>query len=180
MRPRVTLFGSSRAQPGSAAYEEALNAGRVLGQAGYDLVNGGLSGVMEASARGAREAGARVTGVTLSLFGKQGNAYLDEERRAADFWERTRLMLELGDAALVLPGGTGTLAEAAVAWELLHKRQGDRKPVALVGEFWRPLVAMMCPGPEAGAWCGGAFRLTADADAAVRFFDEFFARSALA
>lgn len=180
MRPKMTLFGASQARPGSAAYEEAREAGRLAGRAGYDLVNGGLGGAMEASARGAREAGARVTGVTLALFGKQGNAFLDEERRAADFWERTRLMLDLGAAVLVLPGGTGTLAEAAVAWEMLHKRQCEMKPLAFVGEFWRPLVTMMCPAPAAAAWCGGAVRLAADAGEAIRFFDEFFARPALA
>ncbi|HRU04512.1 MAG TPA: LOG family protein [Candidatus Brocadiia bacterium] len=180
MRPKVTLFGSSQARPGSAAYEAALEAGRLVGRAGFDLVNGGLGGVMEASARGAREAGARVIGVTLGSFGKRANAFVDEERRAGDFWERTRVMLDLGDAVLVLPGGTGTLAEAAVAWEMLHKRQCEIKPLALVGEFWRPLVTMMCPGPQAPAWCGGALRLAADAAEAVRFFDEFFARPALA
>ena len=72
------------------------------------------------------------------------------------------------------------LAEAAVAWEMLHKRQCEMKPLAFVGEFWRPLVTMMCPAPAAAAWCGGAVRLAADAGEAIRFFDEFFARPALA
>jgi len=54
----VAVFGSSEPQPGEVAYEAARGLGRALAGRGLIVVNGGYGGVMEASSRGAREAGA--------------------------------------------------------------------------------------------------------------------------
>ncbi|MBZ5546303.1 MAG: hypothetical protein LAO07_22005, partial [Acidobacteriia bacterium] len=52
----VTVFGSSHPAEGSAAYEDARRLGRLLVEGGLAVCSGGYGGLMEASARGAREA----------------------------------------------------------------------------------------------------------------------------
>ena len=46
------------------------------------------------------------------------------------------------DATQVGTGG-GTLVELAVAWEMIHKRQLDPRPLVVLGEFWRPIIAQI-------------------------------------
>ena len=180
MRPPITIFGGSQMRPGSPSYEEAVELGRLLGEAGYDVVNGGFGGAMEATARGAKETGATVVGVTLGRYGKAGNRFLDKECPKQTFWERTQVMIERGMGFIVLAGSTGTLAELAVTWEIIHKEIGDRKPLILLGAYWRPLVDILCPSPDASAWCDGALRVGASPAEVVGFLDEFFGRTAMA
>ena len=41
----------------------------------------------------------------------------------------------------MLPGGTGTLLELALVWELINKRLIDpRIPLVLLGDHWTPLL----------------------------------------
>ena len=66
----VSVFGSGAENcgEGDQGYQDALDVGRVLGEAGYAVVNGGYGGTMEASARGASEGGGAVIGVTCSVW----------------------------------------------------------------------------------------------------------------
>ena len=49
--------------------------------------------------------------------------------------------MRLGRAYVVLPGGTGTLLELALVWELLGKRMLRRRaPIILLGDHWTPVV----------------------------------------
>ena len=43
-------------------------------------------------------------------------------------------------AAQTTKGGTGTLVELAVVWEMLNKSVIAPKPVAIVGNFWQPIL----------------------------------------
>ena len=110
----VTVFGSSLPGEGSTAYVEAQRLGRLLAEAGYAVCNGGYGGLMEASARGAREAGGHTIGITCVIWPRPANPYIVEEVRTQNFPERLMTLIERGDAYLVLPGGTGTLAELAL------------------------------------------------------------------
>src|SRR4029434_7634332 len=50
---KVTVFGSARTQPDEPAYIQAVNLGRVMAEAGWLVVTGAASGIMEAGHRGA-------------------------------------------------------------------------------------------------------------------------------
>src|SRR3990172_4717359 len=65
--PSVTLFGSSRALPGSEAYEKAEAIASLLGRNGYSVITGGGPGAMEAANKGAAEAGATSIGLNIEL-----------------------------------------------------------------------------------------------------------------
>jgi uncharacterized protein (TIGR00730 family) len=142
----VTVFGSSFPQPLSPAYQLAYDLGRAIAQAGWTLCNGGYGGTMEAAARGACEAGGHTIGVTCAAFGRRGgaNAYIRQEIPTFDLLARLNTLVRLGNAYVVLPGGTGTLLELALVWELLNKRILRRAaPLVLLGEHWQPVVELV-------------------------------------
>ena len=141
-RSPIAVFGSSEPLPGSAAYAEACEIGRLLGAAGYSVINGGYGGVMEASARGARQAGARTIGVTVASFTHRdgANQFIDKELRENDLHDRTRRLIEEAAAFVVLPGRAGTLAEVTFLWALCRAGLLGTKPVVLVGPLWGELL----------------------------------------
>ena len=136
----ITVFGSSRPAAGSEPYETARRLGATLAGAGFTVASGGYGGVMEGVSRGAREASGKVIGVTAAVFRSQANAWVEEEIRVATWQERLLKLVELGAGYVVLPGGTGTLVELAVAWEWINKGFLEPRPVVVLGDFWRPVV----------------------------------------
>jgi hypothetical protein len=160
----VTVFGSALPAEGSVAYAEAERLGRLLAEAGYAVCNGGYAGLMEASARGAREAGGHTVGVTCVIWPRPANAFIAEEVRTQSFAERLMTLIERGDAYVVLPGGTGTLAELALAWEMMNKASlsktvGGRKPLLAVEPYWQPVID--CLRQESQLSAGGNGRIAA-------------------
>lgn len=117
-RPQVCVLGS--AEPGSAAYELAGEAGALLARLGITVVSGCGSPATRVAAERAVAAG----GLVLSIIPPG-------EMPAAD-WPatvvvpcgmgdaRNLLMALAGDACLVIGGRAGTISEVSLAW--LHHR----------------------------------------------------------
>jgi uncharacterized protein (TIGR00730 family) len=146
MRKKViSIFGTSKASPESAAYKTAYELGERLAQAGFAIANGGYGGTMFASAEAASKAGGEVIGVTCTAFKRgRANQYVTSELSTTSLNERLNKLIELGDGYVVLPGSTGTLLELAAVWELKNKGFLDGgKPIILLDDFWRPLVKLM-------------------------------------
>lgn len=136
----VAVFGSSRIGPDDAAYRVAERLGHLLGEAGWTVATGGHDGAMAAVSRGAREAGAHVVGVTMpGPQGRSPNAWVLEERPADDLFARLRMLLD-ADAWIAVAGGVGTLAEIAVAWNLMQNAHVAPRPLIVVGEGWRTVL----------------------------------------
>ncbi len=141
----ISVFGTGRAQEGDGVFEIAYEIGRQLGEAGFTIANGGYGGTMLAAAKGAAEVGGRVIGVTCASFkSSAANKYVTKDIVAGTLDERLGKLIELGEGYVVLPGGTGTLLELAMVWELKNKGflKGD-KPIILVGDYWEPLVELI-------------------------------------
>lgn len=141
----ITIFGTGRARPGNSTYQLAYEVGKLLAQAGFTIANGGYGGTMLAAAKGAVEAGGEVIGVTCSAFkNSTANKYVRREIVTGSLDERLDTLITLGQAYVVLPGGTGTLLELAKVWELKNKGfLKTDKPIILVGGFWKPLVELV-------------------------------------
>jgi uncharacterized protein (TIGR00725 family) len=120
----VTVFGSSHPEEGHADYVEALELGRALAAAGFAVCTGGYGGVMEAVSRGANESGGPVLAVTSSFSRSSANRWVHQETRMATWQERLFELVRVGDAYVACKGGTGTLVELAVVWEMLKARDG--------------------------------------------------------
>lgn len=137
---RVTVFGSSRPREGDAEYEEARLLGRVLAESGYSVCSGGYGGVMEGVSRGAKEAGGKTYGVTAEFFKARVNRWIDEEVPVETWQARLFELIRIADGFVACKGGTGTLVELAVVWEMLNKSVLAGKPFAVLGDFWQPIL----------------------------------------
>jgi len=136
----ITVFGSSRPREGDAEYEEARELGKRLARRGLAVCTGGYGGVMEGVSRGAKDEGGTTYGVTAEFFERAANEWVDSEVRVKTWEERLFELIRLADGYAVCKGGTGTLVELAVVWEMLNKSVISGKPIAVVGDFWQPIL----------------------------------------
>ena len=136
----ATVFGSSRPSDGDADYAEARELGWALAAKGFTVCSGGYGGVMEAVSRGAKDAGGRTMAITAEFFGREPNRWVDDVIQVHSWQERLFALIERGDCFVICKGGTGTLVELSVVWEMLNKGVMKRKPCVAIGEFWRPIV----------------------------------------
>jgi len=95
---------------------------------------------MEAASRGAKEAGGKTYGVTAEFFKPKANAWIDVEVRMQTWQERLFELVKMADGFVACKGGTGTLVELAVVWEMLNKSVMGAKPFAVLGDFWTPVL----------------------------------------
>ncbi len=148
----ISIFGTGRASSGEPAFELAFETGKALARGGFVIANGGYGGTMLACAKGARDAGGEVIGVTCSAFGKaKANEYISREIVTNSLDERLQALIDLGKSYVVLPGGTGTLLELAKIWELKNKGfLAEDKSIIIVGDFWRPLLDVVA-GDDPGS-----------------------------
>ena len=121
-KPVITVIGKSARNPGDPVPARALRAGeevgKLLAERGAVVVTGGLSGVMEAVSRGAKNAGGLVIGILPGLDKRDANAYVDVAITTGMGWMRNTLTVRAADAVIMISGGIGTLNELTVAYEL--------------------------------------------------------------
>jgi cytokinin riboside 5'-monophosphate phosphoribohydrolase len=136
----ICVFSSSSNAIPDIYFEEGLNLGRLIGQQGHLLINGGANvGLMETLTVAASNAGARTIGIIPERFISRSLASdkLDELIITHDMQERKAKMREMADAFIALPGGFGTLEEIM---EVLTLRQLNyhSKPIVFIntGNFF--------------------------------------------
>ena len=129
----VTVFGSGQIKADTSDYQRAYQLGKLLGENGFAVCNGGYGGVMEASAKGAKEAGAHTIGITSLEAKGWANPWIQEERKAATWRDRLFGLIDAGSAYVLFDGATGTLTELFVIWEMTNKKL-IQKPVLIMGE----------------------------------------------
>ncbi|MBN2386143.1 MAG: LOG family protein [Anaerolineales bacterium] len=141
---KVSIFGGAGPAPGSPAYQEAFELGRLLANAGHTVLTGGYIGTMEAASRGAAESGGHVIGVTCDEIeqwrGVRANAWVREEWHKQTLIERLTALVQECDAAIALSGGPGTLVEVALTWNLMIIESLPAKPLILVGDRWKQVL----------------------------------------
>lgn len=137
----------------------AVEVGRLLGRLGATLVYGGARfGLMEATARGAKETGAYVVGVVPDILVERGrvSSLLDEQVGCRNLSERKDIMLERSDILVALPGGVGTLDEIfhvmASATIGYHTK---RVVLYNVNGFWNGLNSLLAEMSQSGFVRGG-------------------------
>lgn len=144
-RYSVTVFGSSRIQPGEALYEEVKRLTTVLSEMRCDIVTGGGPGLMQAANEGAQngdpEDVARSIGIRVALpFEKEANAFVEQVYTHQTFFTRLHHFIRLSDAFVIVGGGIGTTLELFLVWQLLQVKHLEDVPMILVGDMWRDLI----------------------------------------
>jgi len=141
-QPCVTVFGSARFDESNRYYQLAREIGTALAHAGFAVMTGGGSGIMEAANRGASEAGGLSIGCNIILPREQKlNSYVNKFIQLEHFFVRKVMLVKYSCAFVVMPGGFGTLDEAFEIATLIQTQKVERFPVIAVGsEFWEELV----------------------------------------
>ena len=102
--------------------------GKWIGESGNSLVYGGSkSGLMGMLAESVLDAGGKATGVEPQFFVEKELQHdgLTQLIVTKDMSERKNKMIELGDAFIAFPGGTGTLEEITEVMSKVSLKQLD-------------------------------------------------------
>lgn len=140
--PSVTFYGSTRLNEGNEYYEKTRNlAYRISKELNYAVFSGGGPGIMEASNRGANEAGGKSVGLTIKLPHEQyTNPYVTDEIPFNFFFTRQSTMSYATEACIFCPGGYGTLSELFDILTLKQTNKIGQVPIILYcSEFWKPI-----------------------------------------
>ena len=120
----VCVYSASSTKIDPVYFDAAHELGTLLGRQRIRLVNGaGIMGLMAAVADAVLAAGGEVTGVIPRFMVEQGwhHTGLTELREVESMHERKKMMADLSDAVIALPGGCGTLEELleVITWKQL-------------------------------------------------------------
>lgn len=123
---KITVYLGASEGNDPALKQAVQELGRWIGESGNALVYGGSrSGLMGVLAESTLAAGGEVTGVEPQFFVDEELQYdeLTELIVTKDMTERKTKMIELGDAFIAFPGGTGTLEEIAEVMSKVSLKQ---------------------------------------------------------
>jgi uncharacterized protein (TIGR00725 family) len=110
---QVSVIGS-----GAEHEERAAEVGRLLAERGATVVCGGYAEVMEAAARGAKEAGGTTIGILGAETDEGANDWLDHVVVTGIGHARNLAVAASGDAVIAVGGSWGTLVEIGFAMRL--------------------------------------------------------------
>jgi uncharacterized protein (TIGR00725 family) len=111
--PYVAVVGSGEAS--GTLYEKAREIGRLVAERGGTVVCGGRTGVMEAVARGAAEAGGTALGILPDEDRERANEYLAYSVATGTGHARNLAVVCSGDVVIAIGGEYGTLSEIGLA-----------------------------------------------------------------
>ncbi|QGY42998.1 TIGR00730 family Rossman fold protein [Maribellus comscasis] len=140
----ICVFSSSSNAISDVYFQEAEKLGKLIGEGGHTLINGGANvGLMEATTIAAKKAGAKTVGIIPERLNgyslTSDNAH--EVIVTADMQERKAKMREISDAFVAMPGGFGTLEEIL---EVITLRQLSyhTKPIVFLNtnNFYKYLI----------------------------------------
>ena len=143
----VCVYSASSTKIDPVYFDTAYELGALLGQQHIRLINGaGNMGLMSAVSDAALAAGGEVTGVIPRFMVEQGWHHTGLTRlvEVESMHERKKMMADLSDAVIALPGGCGTLEELLeiITWKQLGLYLN---PVVIlnVKGYFDPLLAML-------------------------------------
>ncbi len=114
--PYIAVVGAGACSP--EVEELAAEVGREVARKGAVLVCGGLKGVMEAAARGAKEIGGVTVGILPGADTGDANEFIDIPIATNMGQARNAIIVQTADVLISISGGYGTLSEIAFALKL--------------------------------------------------------------
>lgn len=143
----VCVYSASSTKIDPVYFDAAHELGTLLGEQHIRLINGaGNMGLMSAVSDAALAAGGEVTGVIPRFMVEQGWHHTGLTRlvEVESMHERKKMMADLSDAVIALPGGCGTLEELLeiITWKQLGLYLNPVVILNIKGYF-DPLLAML-------------------------------------
>jgi uncharacterized protein (TIGR00730 family) len=139
----VSIFGSARTHPNHHYYKLATKTAAEFVKAGFAVITGGGSGIMEAANKGAAKAGGTSIGLNIELPLEQvPNDYQNLSLHFRYFFVRKVMFLKYANGFIAFPGGYGTMDEFFESLVLIQTLKQASFPVILMGsDFWGGLVS---------------------------------------
>jgi hypothetical protein len=142
-RRKVTIFGSARTQSDRPEYQQAVEFGRQAAAAGFMVITGAGSGIMQAGHEGAGPDNS--FGVNIRLPWEQSpNPVIQNDKKLINFkyfFTRKLIFIRHSDAIVLFPGGFGTLDEGYEALTLMQTGKSQLMPLVLIdrpgGTYWK-------------------------------------------
>jgi uncharacterized protein (TIGR00730 family) len=141
--PAVSIFGSARVKPDNPYYKLAEQTAFELAKAGFAIITGGGSGIMEAANKGAADADGQSIGLNIELPMEQiPNDYQNLSLHFRYFFVRKVMFLKYAHGFIVFPGGYGTMDEFFESLVLIQTLKQASFPVILMcTEYWEGLTS---------------------------------------
>lgn len=139
----ISVFGSARTKEDNPNYQAARETGKLLAEAGFEVITGGGPGIMEAANRGAYEAGGVSVGCNIELpFEQRPNPYQTKAIVFKYFFVRKTMFIKYSNAFIIFPGGFGTMDEAFEALTLIQAHKIRNFPVVLFNSsYWKGMLS---------------------------------------
>jgi uncharacterized protein (TIGR00725 family) len=125
-KPIIAVCGAGSCDAETSARAEKV--GRAIAEAGAIMVCGGLDGVMEAAARGAKEAGGLTVGILPGPDTSDANLWIEVAVATDMGHARNAIIVRTADAVVAVGGAYGTLSEVGLALKM-------GKPVVSLGSW---------------------------------------------
>ncbi len=140
---KVTIFGSARTLPNKIEYQQAVEFGRKIADAGFMVITGAGPGIMQAGHEGAGPD--RSFGANIRLPWEQNaNPVISQDKKLITFkyfFTRKLTFLRHSDAIALFPGGFGTMDEGYEAITLMQTGKSRLMPLVLIdrpgGTYWK-------------------------------------------
>ncbi len=140
---KVTMFGSARTAPTRPEYQQAVDFGRKIVEAGFMVITGAGPGIMQAGHEGAGPE--KSFGANIRLPWEQSaNPVIREDKKLVTFkyfFTRKLIFIRHSDALALFPGGFGTMDEGYEALTLMQTGKSQLMPLVLIdrpgGTYWK-------------------------------------------
>src|SRR5882762_9692379 len=181
---KVTIFGSARTQPTRTEYQQAVDFGKKIAEAGFMVITGAGGGIMQAGHEGAGLE--KSFGANIRLPWEQGaNPVIREDKKLITFkyfFTRKLIFIRHSDAIALFPGGFGTMDEGYEALTLMQTGKSQLMPLVLIdrpgGTYWKTwdkhvrehLLRDQLISPDDL----NLYRITDDTDQAVKIITRFY------
>jgi uncharacterized protein (TIGR00730 family) len=142
-RRKVTIFGSARVPLDHPAYKQGVEFGRLIARAGFMVITGAASGIMEAGMVGAGRANS--IGVNILLpFEQAANPIIAGDNKLMHlkyFFTRKLMFVKESDAVVHFSGGFGTQDECFEVLTLVQTGKSHLFPIVMIdepgGDYWK-------------------------------------------
>ncbi len=121
LRKRIRVGVIGGAAPEARFREMAFEVGRLIAEKEAILVCGGLGGVMDSAARGAKQAGGMTVGILPGGSPKDANPHIDIAVATGMGYSRNNLVVMNSDVLIAVNGSFGTLSE--IAYARVHEKK---------------------------------------------------------
>ncbi|MGA2660841.1 MAG: LOG family protein [Verrucomicrobiota bacterium] len=181
---KVTIFGSARTLPSRLEYQQAVEFGGKIAQAGFMVITGAGGGIMQAGHEGAGLE--RSFGANIRLPWEQAvNPVIREDKKLVTFkyfFTRKLIFIRHSDAIALFPGGFGTMDEGYEALTLMQTGKSQLMPLVLIdrpgGTYWKTwdkhvreqLLRDLLISPDDL----NLYQITDDTDQAVKLITRFY------